>query len=138
MRKNYLKYFIALIPLALLSYFIPWQVLLIFLSIFSLFFFTHLKYNNLKTETFEINATNKDKLTPMSWYENVIISQMNMLRWNLIENTREKKVWVPRGQTRVMENSFTMEYSPYLIVIKGSRNMIKMMKSFLDLEKIFL
>lgn len=136
MIKASLKF--ILIPALIACYFLPWQVVLIIALIFSLFFLTHLKYNNLKLETFDITPSNKDPLTPMSWYRDEIISQMVVLRWRLIEDTPEKKVWMPRGQSRVMENSFTMTYSPYVINISGSRNMITMMKSFLDLEKIFL
>ncbi len=136
MRKNYYK-FIFILPLFLLFIF-PWQVVIVLTLIFSLFFFTHLKYNNLKLETYEITPAIKNPRTPMNWYRDVIINQMYVLRWNLVEDTPEKKVWKPRGQTRVMEDSFTMTYSPYLISISGSRNMIKMMKSFLDLEKIYL
>lgn len=136
MKREYIKY-LAVLPL-LACFFVPWQVVLVVLFIFSLFSFTHLKKQNLKLETFEINPSNKEKLTPMAWYQNVIISQMTVLRWNLVEDIQGKKVWIPRGATRVMEDSFTMKYSPYLIEITGSRNMIKMMKSFLDLEKIYL
>jgi len=136
MRKEYLKFIIA--PALLSCFFLPWQIVLVLLFIFSLFFLTHLKYNNLKHETFEITPSNKDQQTPMSWYRDEIISQMTVLRWRLVEDTPDKKVWVPRAQTRVMENSFIMTYSPYMISMSGSRNMIVMMKSFLDLEKIFL
>lgn len=135
-RKEYLKFIIA--PAILACFFLPWQIVLVLLFIFSLFFFTHLKYNNLKLETFEITPSNKNEQTPMSWYRDEIISQMTVLRWRLVEDSPEKKVWKPRAQSRVMEDSFTMTYSPYIISISGSRNMIIMMKSFLDLEKIFM
>lgn len=74
----------------------------------------------------------------MSWYRDEIISHMYVLRWPLVEDSSEKKVWRPRGQTRVMEDTFSMTYTPYMITISGSRNMIKTIKSILDLEKIFL
>ena len=135
MKKKYLKF--LFIPL-ILCLFIPWQVVLVIGILFSIFAFTHLKYNNLKIETFEITPQNKDPLTPMSWYRDEIISQMTVMRWVLMEDAADWKVWKPQGQARVMEDSFSMSYSPYIITIKGSRNMIAMMKSFLDLEKIFL
>ena len=137
MRNKYLKFALLLIPL-ILCLVIPWQVVIIITLLFSLFAFTHLKYTNLKIETFDITPQNKDPLTPMSWYRDEIISQMTMMRWVLIEDSVDKKVWRPLGQARVMEDSFSMSYSPYIISMKGSRNMITMMKSFLDLEKIFL
>lgn len=137
MKTNFSKLPLLLIAVVL-CYFIPWQIVLIFTLIFSLFAFTHLKYSNLKSQSFDITPTNKDPTTPMSWYRDEIISQMAVMRWVLIEDTDERKVWVPQGQARVMETSFTMSYSPYVITIQGSRNMIAMMKSFLDLEKIFL
>ncbi|MFA5583272.1 MAG: hypothetical protein WDA09_03580, partial [Bacteriovoracaceae bacterium] len=98
MRKNYYK-FIFILPLFLLFIF-PWQVVIVLTLIFSLFFFTHLKYNNLKLETYEITPAIKNPRTPMNWYRDVIINQMYVLRWNLVEDTPEKKVWKPRGQTR--------------------------------------
>lgn len=137
MKKKYLKYLYLFIPV-ILCLFIPWQVVLVVGIFFSLFAFTHLKYNNLKFETFDITPQNKDPLTPMSWYRDEIISQMSVMRWALIEDGPDWKVWAPQGQARVMEDSFSMSYSPYIITIKGSRNMVMMMKSFLDLEKIFL
>lgn len=139
MRKELIKFIIPiLLVMSLTGLFIPWQIVLVLTFIFSLFFITNLKYHNLKNESFEITATNKDPLTPMHWYRDEIISQMYVLRWNLIEDSGEKKVWRPRGMTRVMEDSFTMTYSPYIIHISGSRNMITMMKSLLEFEKIFL
>lgn len=139
MRKEFIKFIIPILLLmSILSLIIAWQVVLVLTFIFSLFFITNLKYHNLKKETFEITPSNKDPLTPMHWYRDEIMSQMYVLRWRLAEDTAEKKVWIPRGMTRVMEDSFTMSYSPYIISISGSRNMIKMMKSFLEFEKIFL
>ena len=137
MKKKYLKYLYLFIPI-ILCLFIPWQVVLLVGIIFSLFAYTHLKYNNLKFETFDITPQIKDPLIPMSWYRDEIISQMSVMRWALVEDGPEWKVWAPLGQARVMEDSFSMSYSPYIITIKGSRNMVTMMKSFLDLEKIFL
>lgn len=139
MKKNYLNLFIILVALLFLtSFFIEWQIIAVFTLIFTLFFLVNLKRNNLKLETFEITPSNKNPKVPMSWYRDEIISHMYVLRWPLTQDLPEKKEWRPRGMTRVMEESFSMTYTPFMITISGSRNMITTLKSILDLEKIFL
>lgn len=115
---------------------------LILASFIALIFFLVLSYFHYSkvraTESFEINTQNKDSQKGFSWYEEEILSIMASFRHQLVINQTDLKVWQPWGRWRATGSEFRMERTPYSITISGSRGMVKIVLSQLDLEKIFL
>lgn len=138
-RNKALTLFLAIFfPIFLiLTIFTSWKLGLLFGLLAGLFTSFQLA-RNLTRESFEINATNKDKTKGLKWYEDEIIAMMNDLRYQLIEDKNNVKVWQPRLRARVMGGEFKMEVTPYSITITGPRGMVRIVKSVLDLTKIFL
>lgn len=128
---------ITLITASIVTIFANWKVGLAFGSLLGLFTSVHIG-RSLASETFEINATNKDKKKGLSWYENEIISHMHDLRYELMVNEKGLKIWQPSPRARIMGGEFKMEVTPYSITISGSRGTVRIMQSILDINKIFI
>lgn len=137
-QKMFKTFLTGAIPVAVLvTLFLNWQVGILFGALAGIFFSMHTA-RSLTTETFEINSTNKDPLKGLSWYENEIVSHMHDLRYRIKVDQKELKIWQPRTISQNMGGDFKMEVTPYSITIEGPRGMVRIVKSVLDLEKIFL
>lgn len=95
-------------------------------------------YRERLLQSFEINTQNKDKQKGFQWYEDEIISIMGSFRHELAAEENGKKVWIPFGRWRTTGKEFVMERTPYSITITGTRSMVRIVLSQLDIEKIFL
>ena len=137
--KKVMTLFLAIfIPIALgISLVASWQVGIVFGGLIALFMSFH-SGRSLTSETFEINSTNKDKMKGLSWYEEETISHLHDLRYILKVNERNLKVWEPSIRSRVMGGEVKMEVTPYSITITGPRGVVRILKSILDLNKIFI
>lgn len=137
--KKVLTLFLAIfIPIAIgVSIVSSWQVGLVFGGLLALFMSFH-SGRSLSSETFEINSTNKDKMKGLSWYEEEIISHLHDLRYVLKVNERNLKIWEPSVRSRVMGGEVKMEVTPYAITVTGPRGVVRILKSILDLNKIFI
>lgn len=133
--KTFLVVFLAIGIIVTLI--LNWKVGLLFGTLAGLFASMHIS-RSLTTESFEINTSNKDPLKGLSWYEEEIIAHMRDLRYRIKVDTRELKVWEPRTISQNMGGAFKMEVTPYSITIEGPRGVVRIVKSILDLEKIFL
>jgi hypothetical protein len=137
-KQSLIIFLAAGLPIALvMSIFLSLPVGLLFGSIFGLFMAMHLS-RNLQTETFEITIQNKDHQKGFAFYEAEIISIMHDMRYELILDTKENKIWQPRPRARVMGGKFTMQVSPYSITITGPRGIVRIVTSMLDIQKIFI
>lgn len=89
-------------------------------------------------KSFEINPQNKDSQKGFQWYEDEIISIMKSFRHELASDENGKKIWIPFGRWKITGKEFIMERTPYSISITGTRSMVKIVLSQLDIEKILL
>jgi hypothetical protein len=137
--KRVLKFFIwvTLVTASIIAIFANWQVGLAFGALLGFFTSFHLG-RAMTPETFEINASNKDKRRGLSWYEKEVMAHMHDLRYQLVSNQEHLKVWQPSPWARVMGGEFKMELTPYSITLTGPRGAVRIMKSILDIDKIFL
>jgi hypothetical protein len=137
--KEMIKTFLGVsLPLALIiAFFTNLLVGLIIGLLLGLFCAVHLS-RRLQEESFEINMQNKDKMKGFSFYEKEIISIMDSLRYQLITNEPDMKIWEPSTRAKAMGGNFKMEVSPYSITIHGTRGMVRIVVSMLDIEKIFI
>jgi hypothetical protein len=137
--KKVLRLFLTVsLPIALvLSVVANWKVGLVFGGLIGLFAAVHLG-RNMMTESFEINSSNKDKTKGLSWYEQEIISYMRDLRYRNVLDTHQIKIWQPPVRAQVMGGEFKMEVTPYSITMTGTKGQVRILKSILDLDKIFL
>lgn len=87
-------------------------------------------------QTFEITTQNKDSQKGFQWYEDEIISIMKSFRHEMMSDEEGKKTWVPFGRWKSTGKIFIMERTPYSITITGTRSMVRIVLSQLDLEKI--
>lgn len=137
--KRVLMIFLATaLPVAIVvSFFLSLQVGMVFGGIIGLFMAVHLG-RNLQIESFEINTQNKDRQKGFAFYEEEIISIMRDMRYELLQDSREVKVWQPRVRGRVMGGEFKMEVTPYSLTISGPRGIVRIVTSMLDIQKIFI
>jgi hypothetical protein len=141
--KEYLKkvlilFFAISLPIALAVTIVSsWQVGLVFGGLSGLFMSFHLG-RTLAAESFEINSSNKDRMKGLSWYEEEIISHLKDLRYYMKVDQRDLKVWEPSPYARTMGGEVKMEVTPYAITITGPRGVVRILKSILDLDKIFI
>ncbi len=89
-------------------------------------------------QTFEITTKNKDSQKGFQWYEDEIVMIMKSFRHELTLDVDGKKTWVPFGRWKSTGKEFIMERTPYSISITGTRSMVRIVLSQLDIEKIFL
>jgi hypothetical protein len=89
-------------------------------------------------QSFEITTQNKDSQKGFQWYEDEIISIMRSFRHELSTDEDGRKVWVPFGRWKITGKEFIIERTPYSISITGTRSMVRIVLSQLDIEKIYL
>jgi hypothetical protein len=137
--KTITKYFLYVaVPVGLVLTMIGnWKVGLVFGCLAGFFAAFHLG-RSLQAETFEINASNKDRMKGLTWYQEEIAQHMRDLRYQLIVDETNLKEWQPSPRARIMGGNFRMETTPYSITISGPRGVIRILKSILDLNKIFI
>lgn len=108
----------------------------IFGSLVAFFMSVHVA-RDLKVETLEITSGTKDKMKPMSWYENEILSQLRGQRYREIPPQDDYRVFEPRLLSQTMGGNVYLKISAYEITLRGPRGFIRIVSSILDIKKIY-
>lgn len=91
----------------------------------------------LKSETLEINASNKHPQKPLKWYEERVREQIKDMRFRYAgKDEQGKELFKPRTLYRVFEPDIELEVSPYDITITASRLMIRLIVSYTEIDKV--
>lgn len=88
----------------------------------------------LKTQSFEINTTNKDPRKGLDWYQDRIFEQLNDLRFLKLSESDGTFTYTPRGLYKVFESEVLIERTPYFIKVTGSRLIIRLISSYVDIS----
>lgn len=89
-------------------------------------------------QTFEITTQNKDSQKGFQWYEDEVTGILRSFRHELSGEENGRQVWVPFGRWRSTGKEFIVERTPYSLTLTGTRSMVRIVLSQLDLEKIYL
>ncbi len=87
----------------------------------------------LKSESIEVNAGNKHKDRPLSWYEERIREQIHDLPFRYDETVDGVEVYIPRALYKVYEPNIYLEITPYDIKFTGSRLMVRLVRAYIEL-----
>ncbi len=93
---------------------------------------------DLKIETLEINQQNKDSQKGLHWYEEAILEQLAVERYEEIEKKGNIRVFAPNIRAQVMGGNIEVDVQPYWITVTGPRGFVRILASTLDIKKIFL
>jgi len=87
----------------------------------------------LKVVEFDITTQNKAKDRGFPWYKEQIEDQMLHMPFERIQLS-EKVIYKPRRLYKVYESPVEVTYEPYLIHLKASRVMMRVLLDILDLK----
>ena len=113
------------------------KIAAIFSTLVSFFMSVHVA-RDLKVELLEITSGNKDKMKPMSWYENEILAQLSGQRYREQPPQEGFRVFEPRLLSQTMGGNVYLKSSAFEITLRGPRGFIRIVASILDIKKIYL
>ncbi|MBD65721.1 MAG: hypothetical protein CME62_10975 [Halobacteriovoraceae bacterium] len=97
--------------------------------------FLGFKVRPLKSKTFEVTSGNKHPDRPMAWYENRIREQIKDLRFEKLKSENGVEYYKPRSLYQVNEPELSLEVTPYVISVTGSRLMIRLISTYVEIEE---
>lgn len=106
---------------------------LIFGFIYGLFCMGFMQ-RKLKVVSFEINPENKDSNKGLAWYEEKIKEQIQDMRFRYSKTENGIEIYKPTGLYKVLESPVELEVTPYLINVKCTRMMRRVILDLVELH----
>lgn len=89
----------------------------------------------LGSQQIEINAGNKHPERPLKWYEERIRAQINDMRFLYAgKDSSGIERYQPRALYKVFEPEIFLEVTPYLISVKASRLMMRIICDYVEMD----
>ena len=143
--KQALKYFMVGFILCFLTFFVPVSIFMSYKlglligsisgCIFGLFCIGFM-LRPLEQIEFEIHSGNKKPDFPMSWYEERVRVQIRDMGFTLEKKVGGREYYLPRALQRVYELNLELEVSPYMIHVKASRLMIRLIATYVEIDEV--
>lgn len=137
--KSFLLIF--LISTISLSLIIPVKAALIISTVFGILFGLfaagHIE-RTMEMESFTINSSNKNPTLGLQYYFNEMDQYLMVMRYSKEVIGENLYHYTPRPRLRVMGGNVEIKKTAYEIEVKAPTGVVRILKSQLDLEKIFL
>lgn len=106
---------------------------LIFLGVFSIFFWAH-RQRNLRSSILEITPTNKQIDKGLTQYREEVISFLISLRYRVVDKGESFVVLRPRPLQRIMGGDVRVSWDPYIIKIEGPIYIVTIISRIVDIS----
>ena len=143
--KRALKYFLVGFSFCFITFFVPASIFISYKlglligsisgCVFGLFCIGFM-LRPLEQIEFEIHSGNKKPDFPMSWYEERVRAQIRDMGFTLEKKLGDREFYLPRALQKVYEVNLELEVSPYIIHIKASRLMIRLIATYVEIEEV--
>lgn len=106
---------------------------LIFLGVFSILFWAY-RERNLRSFSFEITPSNKDREKGLEVYREEIFSFLKSLRYIVVDKGANFLVFRPRPLQRIMGGNVKVSWDPYIIKIEGPKYIVLIISEIVEIS----